>query len=245
MFGEHWCASWCWCSSTRHDPSFEGLPSKILCANVLRTLRSHWSYALQLHSSNNARVSPHSSIKYSIRAWPTCRYKWAKQASELKQRFYSCIASSAARDGDMLSVRERNFPAPYADNHATALKPLLPETESHLILRASNLKTRFSSWSSNFYNFTPRIHQKRSQKVRNPKFSWGACPQTPPIRRPMRALIAYWNPPFQNSRSATGISFQKAYKSAFLVRFVVSVMLHIHPGRVSWLHGFGTEMPGI
>ena len=44
------------------NPSFEGLPSKILCANVLRTLRSHWSYALQLHSSNNARVSPHSCI---------------------------------------------------------------------------------------------------------------------------------------------------------------------------------------
>ena len=27
------------------------------------------------------------------------------------------------------------------------------------------------------------------------------------------------------------------------MRFVVSVMLHIHPGRVSWLHGFGTEIP--
>ena len=30
------------------NPSFEGLPSKILCTNVL--LRSHWSYALQLRS---------------------------------------------------------------------------------------------------------------------------------------------------------------------------------------------------
>ena len=27
------------------NPSFEGLPLKILCANVLRTLRPHWSYA--------------------------------------------------------------------------------------------------------------------------------------------------------------------------------------------------------
>ena len=27
--------------------------------------------------------------------------------------------------------------------------------------------------SSNFCNFTPRLHQKQSQKVRNPKFSWG------------------------------------------------------------------------
>ena len=33
------------------NPSLEGLPSKILCANRY----SHWSYALELHSSNNAR----------------------------------------------------------------------------------------------------------------------------------------------------------------------------------------------
>ena len=30
--------------------SFEGLRSKILRSNVLRTLRSHWSYALNLNS---------------------------------------------------------------------------------------------------------------------------------------------------------------------------------------------------
>ena len=39
------------------NPSFEELPSKILCANILRTRRSHWSYAIQLHISNNASVS--------------------------------------------------------------------------------------------------------------------------------------------------------------------------------------------
>ena len=33
------------------NPSFEGLPSKILFANILRRLCSHWSYALWLHSS--------------------------------------------------------------------------------------------------------------------------------------------------------------------------------------------------
>ena len=27
------------------NPTFEGLPLKILCANVLCTLRPHWSYA--------------------------------------------------------------------------------------------------------------------------------------------------------------------------------------------------------
>ena len=45
-----------------------------------------------------------------------------------------------------------------------------------LILRASNTTNRFSSRSS---NFIPKIHQKRSQEVRNPKSSWRACPQTP------------------------------------------------------------------
>ena len=30
------------------NPSLDGLPSKILCAKVVRTLRTHWSYALQL-----------------------------------------------------------------------------------------------------------------------------------------------------------------------------------------------------
>ena len=48
--------------------------------------------------------------------------------------------------------------------------PLLPE-QKHV----TTTTTRFSSGSSNFRNFTPRIHQKQSQKVRNPKFSWGAC----------------------------------------------------------------------
>ena len=37
------------------------------------------------------------------------------------------------------------------------------------------------------------------------KFSWGGMPPDPPSRRATRALIAYWNPPFENSRSATGI----------------------------------------
>ena len=84
-----------------------------------------------------------------------------------------------------------------------------------LILRASNTTTRFSSRSSNFCNFIPRIHQKRSQKVRNPNFVcvcvcvcvWGgggACPQTP-LAGALRALIAYWKPPFQNCRSATAL----------------------------------------
>ena len=75
--------------------------------------------------------------------------------------------------------------------------------DTPLILRASNTTTRFSIRLSDFCNFTPRIHQKRSHQVRNPKFSWGACSYRPSSRRPTCALITYWNPPFQNSRSAT------------------------------------------
>ena len=55
------------------NPSFEGLPSKILCANVACILRSHLSYSLQLQfSSNNTRVS--TRIKNSTHAWPACTY---------------------------------------------------------------------------------------------------------------------------------------------------------------------------
>jgi len=49
-----------------------------------------------------------------------------------------------------------------------------------LILQASNTTTRFSSKTSNFCNFTQRLHQKQSQKVRNPKFFWGRIPPDPP-----------------------------------------------------------------
>ena len=93
------------------------------------------------------------------------------------------------------------FPVPYVDNQL--LCSLCGPKRSHAFsLRASNTTTRFSSRLSNFYNFTPRLHQKRSQKVRNPKFSWGGMPPGPPSRRAMCSLIAYWNPPFQNLRSA-------------------------------------------
>ena len=52
----------------------------------------------------------------------------------------------------------------------------------------SNTTTRFSSRSSNSCNFTPRIHQKQSQKVRN--FRRGPCPQTPlaGALRPLKSL---------------------------------------------------------
>jgi len=81
------------------------------------------------------------------------------------------------------------FPAPNADNQ----------------LLCNNTITRFSSRSSNFCNFTPRIHQKRSQKVKNYKIFLGGMPPDPSIKRATRALIAYWNPPFKNSRSATEV----------------------------------------
>ena len=84
----------------------------------------------------------------------TTRSMWQQRVKEA----YSCIAPSAARDGDMLSVWEWLF---FGALH-TALQPLQPEAESRfLILWGSNTTTRFSSRSSNFCNFTPRIYQKR------------------------------------------------------------------------------------
>ena len=89
------------------------------------------------------------------------------------------------------------FPAPRITSYFPASAARSGVTP--LILRASNTTMRFSSRSSNFRNFTPRIHQKRSQKVRNPKFSWGGMPQTP-LAGTLYAL--YWltlrilEPPF-------------------------------------------------
>ena len=55
-----------------------------------------------------------------------------------------------------------------------------------LILWASNT-TRFSSRWSKFCSFTPRIHQKRSHKVRNQKREY--APRPPPSRRPTSAQV--------------------------------------------------------
>ena len=62
-----------------------------------------------------------------------------------------CFAASAARNGVMPSI-----------------------------LQATNTKISFSSRSSNVCNFTPRIHQKQSQKVRNQEFSLGGMPPDHP-----------------------------------------------------------------
>ena len=70
----------------------------------LRTLAS-------IHSSNNALVS---RIRRA-HAWSTCTYmhvatiETISEANERIQAKVLCIAPSAARDGDMLSVWERLF----------------------------------------------------------------------------------------------------------------------------------------
>ena len=40
-------------------------------------------------------------------------------------------------------------------------------------------------------------------------------------------------------------SFRKHYKPAFLVRFVVSLILHICSWRVPWLHGCGRNAENV
>ena len=107
--------------------------------------------------------------------------QWAKRASKLKQSFCSCIAPSAAREGDMLSISMRALIFPCLMWITSCFAASVTQSGvTPLILRASNATTRFSIRSSNFCNFTPRIHQKGSQ-VRNPKFSsvGGGCSQIP------------------------------------------------------------------
>ena len=66
------------------NPSFEELPSKILCANIQRTRRSHWSYALQLHISNNARVS--TSLSRIRRAHGLCSRIMSEASERIKAK---------------------------------------------------------------------------------------------------------------------------------------------------------------
>ena len=113
-------------------------------------------------------------------------------------RITSCYAASAAWSGVM---------------------PLIP-------VRALSTTTRFSSKSSSFCNFNQTIHQKRSQKVRNRKIFMGAWLKPPPPSRPvMCALIAYWNPPSQNSRSATAYTGYSTIVALMLPSFESSLFM--------------------
>ena len=67
------------------------------------------------------------------------------------------------------TLRALTSPAAYADNQL--LCSLCSPKCTH------NNKVQQQVCRPTF--FTTRLHQKRSQRVRNPKFSWGACPQTP------------------------------------------------------------------
>ena len=124
------------------NPSFEGLPSKLLCANILCTLLSHWSYALQVHSSNNACVSTQfSCIKNLTCACPRCtyilpeacgnhRYNMSEASERTKAKVFprltwmtSCFAASVAQSGVTqlgmaicYQYESASFPAPYTDD---------------------------------------------------------------------------------------------------------------------------------
>ena len=136
---------------------------------------------------------------------------WAKWPSELKQRFYLCIAPSADRDGNMLSVWEHFLRLTRITNCYAVFAGQNGVTPS--ILQASNTKISFSSRSSNFLQFHPKnTPETISEGLKSQIFlgeggGW-AMPPDPPSRRTTRALITYWNPPFQNSRSATDNSVQ-------------------------------------
>ena len=96
--------------------------------------------------------------------------------------------------------------------------------------RASNTKINFSSRSSIFCNFTPRIHQKWPQKVRNPKFFLESISlQSPPPLPPAGVLSAlYLNPPFHNSRSATA---DQAPPSHLLTNIIINAPLDANVDR--------------
>ena len=85
------------------------------------------------------------------------------------------------------------FRAPCTDN-----KLLCDPKRSHLIMRASNT-TRFSSIDRPSFAILPQVYNLRGW-IQN---FLGEHATRPLSKRATRVLFAYWNPSFQNSRSAT------------------------------------------
>ena len=92
------------------EPLFGRLLSKILCANVLCTLyahtrATHFSFTVAIthvYQDFDARMA---YVHVYIYARGSHRDLLISKANErIKAKVYSCIAPSAARDGDMLSV---------------------------------------------------------------------------------------------------------------------------------------------
>ena len=138
------------------NPSFEGLPSKILCTNVL--LHSHWSYALQLHCIQQKRTCVSliiSCLKKLFDAHGLRARIMSKASERIKSK--SCVAPSA-NTGKMAicyQYESAYFPAPYTDNQL--LCSLVGQNAT------ANTKISFSSRLSYFCNFTPRNDLRRSE----------------------------------------------------------------------------------
>ena len=94
---------------------------------------------------------------------------------QYESAYFPLLAASAARNG---------------------VTPLIP--------RASNTTTRFRSKTSNFCNLNTISEGQKSKKYSGGG-GGGGMPPDPPSWCATRALIAYWIPLFQNSRSATAM----------------------------------------
>ena len=160
---------------------FEGLPSKLPCANALPTLRLH---CMGLRTS--ARVStPASRIR---RAHGLCARKYYQkhvQTVETVSELKLIHALLPLQLGIAICNQYRR----------TLIFPRFTRITSCFAASAAGPKLTISPQEYTRNNL-------RRPEIQN--FPGGACPQTP-LASALRALIAYWNPPFQNSRSATGI----------------------------------------
>ena len=89
------------------NPSFEVLPSKILCANVLTLEATYFSFKVAITHDLNSIISCIDARMTYVHVYTTRSIETMSEARErikVKVFFYSCNAPSPARDGDMLSV---------------------------------------------------------------------------------------------------------------------------------------------
>ena len=143
-------------SSSGSRNSLEGLPSKVLCAKVLRKYNYAHSGAthFSFNGSNNSRVStPVAGIRlaHGLRA---CAWRqWEKRASELKL-IHAMLPLQLRMAIYAIGIRALIFLTLITSCFAAVARSGV----TPLILGVSNATTRFSSRSTNFCNFIPRMH---------------------------------------------------------------------------------------
>ena len=163
---------------SRAQTTFHGVGVEKCGLETRLVLQLHSTHACQLYQEFYARMAYTWTYIHAQARLGNCTRSTWQPSERIKDFIYACSLCSYS---DILSVMYQSayFSAPYAVTSCFATCAARSGV-TPLILRASN--NQVLQQVVKLCNFTSRLYQKRSQKVRNPKFSWRACPQTPLVR---------------------------------------------------------------